>query len=88
MASRLPVLLCRPRVGRHWYAGRSAVCRRRRAGEDIWRIALTQARPTILDAGLLTDEEFAEGLELFDHPGFLDMATALVSVWGRASAGT
>ncbi len=57
-------------------------------GEDIWRIALTQARPTILDAGLLTDEEFAEGLELFDHPGFLDMATALVSVWGRASAGT
>ncbi|KAA8886243.1 methyltransferase domain-containing protein [Nocardia colli] len=52
-------------------------------GEDIWRVALLQTRSAILDAGLLTAAEFAEGLALFDDVAFLDMAVAMMSVWGR-----
>lgn len=56
-------------------------------GEDIWRLALAQARPFILDGRLLTAEEFAEGIASFDDPAFVDLSIAMISAWGRTPLG-
>lgn len=53
------------------------------AGDALWRVALAQARPGILQSGLLTEAEFTAGLALFDAPDFVDLSVAMVSVWAR-----
>jgi SAM-dependent methyltransferase len=53
------------------------------AAEEIWRTALAQSRDRMVELGLLTEEEFAEGMALLDDPSFVDVAMLLVSAWGR-----
>lgn len=56
-------------------------------GEEIWRIFLEQARAGILEHGLLSESEFAEGLALFDDPAFVEAAVVFVAAWARRPAG-
>jgi SAM-dependent methyltransferase len=51
--------------------------------EQVWRTALEQARDQMLAHGLISEEDFAEGLALLDDPSFVDVAMVLVSAWGR-----
>ena len=53
--------------------------------ERFWRAFLDQVRPALSGQGLLTAGELDTALALFDEPGFLDTAEAMISVWGRRS---
>ena len=51
--------------------------------EQVWRTALEQAHDQMLANGLISKDDFAEGLALLDDPSFVDVAMVLVSAWGR-----
>jgi SAM-dependent methyltransferase len=51
--------------------------------ERFWRAFLDQLRPAVSAQGLLTAGELDKALALFDEPGFVDTAEAVISAWGR-----
>ena len=53
--------------------------------ERFWRAFLDQVGPALSGQGLLTADELDTALTLFDEPGFVDTAEAMISAWGRSS---
>jgi SAM-dependent methyltransferase len=54
--------------------------------EQVWRTAFDQARDRMIALELISEEEFARGVALFDEPSFVELAMVLISAWGRRPA--
>jgi SAM-dependent methyltransferase len=55
-------------------------------GDRHWTFMINQMREPLISTGLLSEEEWQEGIDCFDDPAFADISLVLVSVAARRPA--